>query len=96
MASSRPNGKGDRPRKVNGPKYRDNYDAINWTPPDWDYPEGSKTKKQRIEGLLYCMSKDNPETIRGVPLEEFKKDVLKCWNPDPQFYEMENPAKNLS
>jgi hypothetical protein len=33
MASSRPNGKGDRPRKVNGPKYRDNYDAIKWKKP---------------------------------------------------------------
>jgi len=30
MASTRPNGKGDRPRKVNGPKYRDNYDSIVW------------------------------------------------------------------
>ena len=27
---SRPNGKGDQPRKVNGPKYRDNYDNIKW------------------------------------------------------------------
>ena len=24
-------GKGDRPRKVNGPKYRDNYDNIRWS-----------------------------------------------------------------
>jgi hypothetical protein len=28
--NSRPNGKGDQPRKVNGPKYRDNYDNIKW------------------------------------------------------------------
>jgi hypothetical protein len=67
MASTRPNGKGDRPRKVNGPKYRSNYDSINWNP-----------------------------TIRGVPLEEFKKDILKCWTPDPEFYEMENPEKDPS
>jgi hypothetical protein len=30
MAGSRPNGKGDRPRKVDGSKYRDNYDQIVW------------------------------------------------------------------
>jgi hypothetical protein len=23
-------GKGDKPRKVDGPKYRDNYDSIKW------------------------------------------------------------------
>jgi hypothetical protein len=23
-------GKGDKPRKVDGPKYRDNYDSIRW------------------------------------------------------------------
>jgi hypothetical protein len=28
--NNRPNGKGDQPRKVNGPKYRDNYDGIKW------------------------------------------------------------------
>jgi hypothetical protein len=50
-------GKGDKPRKVNGPKYRDNFDSIKW---------------------------GKPETIRGVPLEEFKKDILKCWTPDPE------------
>jgi hypothetical protein len=48
-------GKGDRPRKVDGPKYRDNYDSIVWKP-----------------------------TIRDVPLEEFKKDILKCWTPDKE------------
>jgi hypothetical protein len=35
-------GKGDRPRKVNGPKYRDNYDAIKWgkkKPVDQKKPE---------------------------------------------------------
>lgn len=53
--NSRPNGKGDQPRKVNGPKYRDNYDGINWGPPkDWDYPEGSKTKEQRIAAMKYA------------------------------------------
>jgi hypothetical protein len=62
MASSRPNGKGDRPRKVNGPKYRDNYDSINWNP-----------------------------TIRGIPLEEFKKDILKCWTPDKEILDQPNP-----
>jgi hypothetical protein len=62
VASSRPNGKGDRPRKVNGPKYRDNYDAIKWTP-----------------------------TIRGVSLEEFKKDILKCWTPDKEILDELNP-----
>jgi len=42
MASSRPNGKGDRPRKVNGPKYRSNYDSIAWKkkkPIDTQNPE---------------------------------------------------------
>ena len=24
------NGKGDKPRRVNGPKYRDNFDSIKW------------------------------------------------------------------
>ena len=54
--SNRPNGKGDRPRKVDGDKYRSNYDSIAWKP-----------------------------TIRGVPMEEFKKDILKCWTPDPNY-----------
>jgi hypothetical protein len=67
MSSTRPNGKGDRPRKVNGVKYRSNYDSIVWD-----------------------------KTIRGVPLEEFKKDILKCWTPDSELYEMENPEKDLS
>jgi hypothetical protein len=35
--NNRSNGKGDQPRKVNGPKYRDNFDAIKWG--DLDYPE---------------------------------------------------------
>jgi hypothetical protein len=52
-------------RKVNGPKYRDNYDSIQWKhcgcPPDWDYPEGSKTKKQRMDALICCMGKDTPK-----------------------------------
>jgi hypothetical protein len=84
-------------RRVDGAKYRSNYDAIVWKhcapPPDWDYPEGSKTKKQRIDALLYCMGKDspNPETIRGVPLEEFKKDILKCWTPDKEPLDELNP-----
>jgi hypothetical protein len=62
VASTRPNGKGDRPRKVNGPKYRSNYDSIVWNP-----------------------------TIRGVPLEEFKKDILKCWTPDKELLDVKNP-----
>lgn len=53
MATTRPNGKGDRPRKVDGPKYRDNFDSIKWGPKDWDYPEGSKTKEQRISAMIY-------------------------------------------
>ena len=28
--ANRTNGKGDQPRKVDGPKYRDNYDSIKW------------------------------------------------------------------
>lgn len=28
--ANRTNGKGDQPRKVDGPKYRDNYDNIKW------------------------------------------------------------------
>jgi hypothetical protein len=48
-------GKGDRMRKVDGDKYRSNYDSIVWD-----------------------------KTIRGVPLEEFKKDILKLWTPDPE------------
>jgi hypothetical protein len=95
VATTRPNGKGDRPRKVNGPKYRDNYDAIVWNgcPPDWDYPEGSKTKKQRMDALLYCIDQDiaNPETIRGVALEEFKRDIMKCWTPDKEILDEPTP-----
>jgi hypothetical protein len=55
-------GKGDKPRKVDGPKYRDNYDSIVWKP-----------------------------TIRGVPLEKFKKDILKCWTPDKEILDASNP-----
>jgi hypothetical protein len=35
-------GKGDKPRKVDGPKYRDNYDSIKWVkkkPVDTKKPE---------------------------------------------------------
>jgi hypothetical protein len=42
MATTRPNGKGDRPRKVDGKKYRDNYDSIKWgkkKPVDQKKPE---------------------------------------------------------
>lgn len=52
--ANRTNGKGDQPRKVNGPKYRDNYDSIKWGPKDWDYPEGSKTKEQRLDAYRYA------------------------------------------
>ena len=55
-------GKGDRMRKVDGAKYRSNYDSIVWNP-----------------------------TIRGVPLEEFKKDILKCWTPDIEPLDELNP-----
>jgi hypothetical protein len=54
-------GKGDRPRKVNGPKYRSNYDSIVWKP-----------------------------TIRDVPFEEFKKDILKFWTPDKELLDKKN------
>jgi hypothetical protein len=37
-------GKGDRPRKVNGPKYRENYDAIKWKPKN-PKPNEPKTKE---------------------------------------------------
>jgi hypothetical protein len=54
--NSRPNGKGDQPRRVDGQKYRDNYDFIDWgIPKDWDYPEGSKTKEQRIKAVEYIV-----------------------------------------
>ena len=55
-------GKGDRMRKVDGAKYRSNYDSIVWNP-----------------------------TIRGVPLEEFKKDILKCWTPDKEPFDEKTP-----
>lgn len=35
-------GKGDRPRRVNGPKYRDNYDAIKWKKPETPKPNGKE------------------------------------------------------
>ena len=40
--NNRPNGKGDQPRKVDGPKYRDNYDGIKWG----KKPETKKKKPQ--------------------------------------------------
>lgn len=60
-------GKGSKARKVDGPKYRDNFDAIDWgIPKDWDYPEGSKTKEQRIKAMEYAaelgMWPRNPES----------------------------------
>ena len=59
-------GKGSKPRKVDGPKYRDNFDSIKWGPKDWDYPEGGKTKEQRIKAIQYAaelgMWPSNPET----------------------------------
>jgi hypothetical protein len=39
-------GKGDRPRKMDGPKYRDNYDSIKWNkkkPIDAKKPEPINT-----------------------------------------------------
>jgi hypothetical protein len=37
-------GKGDKPRKVDGKKYRDNYDAIKWKPKT-PKPNESQNKK---------------------------------------------------
>ncbi len=48
-------------RKVNGTKYRSNYDSIVWKP-----------------------------TIRDVPFEEFKKDILKFWTPDKELLDKKN------
>ena len=47
-------GKGDTPRAVNGDVYRRNFEMI--FPADgknFDYPEGSKTKEQRIAAMIY-------------------------------------------
>lgn len=47
-------GKGDRPRKVNGPKYRANFDAINWSKyPDWICNVCGKAYGKRPEGNPY-------------------------------------------
>lgn len=43
--ANRTNGKGDQPRKVNGPKYRDNYDSINWNKPNEKQPAKSTKEK---------------------------------------------------
>ena len=52
------NGKGDKPRKVNGPKYRDNYDNIKW----------NKDNELRTERRIGS-GEDCPE-IRQTPLPE--------------------------
>jgi hypothetical protein len=48
-------GKGDRPRAVNGEVNRSNFDSLF---PEggkhFDYPEGSKTKEQRISAMIYA------------------------------------------
>ena len=47
-------GKGDRPRAVNGEVFRRNFESI--FPEDgknFSYPEGSKTKEQRIAAMIY-------------------------------------------
>ena len=38
-------GKGSKPRKVNGPKYRDNFDNIKWG----KKPEANENKKRKNE-----------------------------------------------
>jgi hypothetical protein len=38
------NGKGSKPRKVNGPKYRDNFDNIKWSK---SLKPNEKTKKTK-------------------------------------------------
>jgi hypothetical protein len=41
------NGKGSKPRKVNGPKYRDNFDSIKWN----KKPEAKKPNDKRIHPI---------------------------------------------
>lgn len=40
-------GKGSKPRKVNGPKYRDNFDNIKWG----KKPETKKPHDKRIHSI---------------------------------------------
>lgn len=72
-------GKGDTPRAVNGEVFRRNYDSI--FPRDgknFDYPEGSKTKEQRIAAMIYA---ENLEQARLLAMsadrEEKLRDALK-------------------
>lgn len=47
-------GKGDRLRKVDGKKYRNNYDAIQWNKyPDWICNTCGKTYGKRPNGIPF-------------------------------------------
>ena len=47
-------GKGDRMRKVDGKRYRSNYDAISWKSyPDWICNSCGRTHGKRAEGNPY-------------------------------------------
>ena len=47
-------GKGDTPRAVNGEVYRRNFEEIfSKDGKNFDYPEGSRTKKQRLAAMIY-------------------------------------------
>ena len=56
--ANRTNGKGDQPRKVNGPKYRDNYDNIKWN------KDNELRTEKRINGGEDCPA------VRQTPLPE--------------------------
>jgi hypothetical protein len=54
IGKSAPAGKGDRPRKVDGHKYRKNYDIIQWNKyPDWICNTCGKNYGNRPEGNPY-------------------------------------------
>jgi hypothetical protein len=68
-------GKGDTPRAVNGEVYRRNFETIFPTDgKNFDYPEGSKTKEQRIAAMIYA---ENLEQAKLLAISADREDKLR-------------------
>jgi hypothetical protein len=60
-------GKGDRMRRVNGPRYRDNYDVIDWsTLKKAKYSEEGVAQKQHTEDVERAIRPDlEPQSLHS-------------------------------
>lgn len=61
------NGKGDRPRNV-GPKFKENYDSINWSKKPTLYCSFCKTRLILSDGWIPTYN--NPDNSNSAPIAE--------------------------